>query len=137
MGVSTLFAGVAFVAIGSSIPAIATSVYAGVYAALVFVVAHSVGSAISQIAVGIGVVALPSPLSFERSALRLSGGGMLAAVALVLAAVRFGQVTPLSQRGTASSASSTATPLLASTHVRWVVARATGETPSRRAVRLE
>ncbi|MFB6206824.1 MAG: sodium:calcium antiporter [Haloglomus sp.] len=93
LGLSTLFIGVTFVAVGSSIPEIATSVYAGLYDAPVLVAGHIIGSATSQITVGIGVVALLSPIAIPRSKLRLYGGGMLAAMGLMLAVLWSGRVT--------------------------------------------
>lgn len=94
-GMSTLFVGVTFVAVGSSIPEIATSIYSGLYGAPSLVAGHIVGSATSQITVGVGVVALLSPLALDRSKLRLYGGGMLAAMTLMLAALWSGRVTRL------------------------------------------
>ncbi|MFC6615577.1 sodium:calcium antiporter [Halopenitus salinus] len=94
-GVPRLFIGVTFVAIGSSIPEIAASVYAGLYQSPQFVVGHIAGSATAQITVGVGVVALLSPLSLERSKIRLYGGGMVAAMGLMLVSVRSGRTTRL------------------------------------------
>lgn len=95
LGLSTLFIGVTFVAVGSSIPEIATSVYAGLYETPALVAGHIIGSATSQITVGIGVVALLSPLALERSKLRLYGGGMLAAMGLMFAVLWSGRVSRL------------------------------------------
>ncbi|MFB6195591.1 MAG: sodium:calcium antiporter [Haloplanus sp.] len=95
LGLPKLFIGVTFVAVGSSIPEIATSVYSGFYRAPQFVVGHIVGSATSQITVGVGVVALLSPLSLDRSTVRLYGGGMLVAMGLMLAAIWSGRTTRL------------------------------------------
>jgi cation:H+ antiporter len=92
---STLFVGVTFVAVGSSLPEIAASVYSGLYGAPAFVAGHIVGSATSQITVGIGVVALLSPLALDRAKVRLYGGGMLGAMALMLVAIWSGRVTRL------------------------------------------
>lgn len=95
LGLSTLFVGVTLVAVGSSIPEIATSIYSGVYRAPRFAVGHIVGSATSQITVGVGVVALLSPLALERSRVKLFGGGMMVAMGLMLATLWSGTVTRL------------------------------------------
>ncbi|WP_248896740.1 sodium:calcium antiporter [Haloplanus halobius] len=92
-GLPKLFVGVTVVAIGSSVPEIATSIYAGAYQAPQFAVGHIVGSATAQITVGVGVVALLSPLTLDRSKVRLYGGGMLVAMALMLATVWSGEAT--------------------------------------------
>ena len=93
IGVSTLFVGVTVVAVGSSLPEIATSIYGSLYGRGDFVVAHIVGSATSQITLGIGVVAFATSLSMPRETVRRYGAGMLVAMGLMLLAVRSGQLT--------------------------------------------
>ncbi|MFB6072887.1 MAG: sodium:calcium antiporter [Halobacterium sp.] len=95
LGVPTLFVGVTFVAVGSSIPEITSSLYAGFYGAGDFIVGHVVGSAVSQVTLGVGVVGLFYPLSMSDSDLDHYGGGMLAAALAMLAAVWSGTVTRL------------------------------------------
>ncbi|MFB6120141.1 MAG: sodium:calcium antiporter, partial [Halobacteriaceae archaeon] len=58
LGLPTLFIGVTVVSVGSSVPEIATSVYSGFYGAGDLAVGHVVGSAISQITLGVGLVGL-------------------------------------------------------------------------------
>ncbi|WP_435144832.1 sodium:calcium antiporter [Halobaculum sp. P14] len=94
-GVSTFFIGVTVVAVGSSIPEIATSVYGAAYDTGGFVVSHIVGSATSQITLGIGVVALAGTLTVPREKTRLYGAEMVLAMAAMLLAVRSGVVTRL------------------------------------------
>lgn len=82
-GVSTFFVGITVVAVGSSLPEIATSIYGSVYGAGDLVVGHVVGSATSQITLGIGVVALVTPLVVSREKVAAYGGGMLAAMTVM------------------------------------------------------
>lgn len=95
LGLSTLFVGVTLVATGSSLPEIATTVYAARYGAGDFAVGHIVGSATSQITLGIGVVSLLSPLAAERAEVRTYGGGMLLAMGVMLLAVWSGRISHL------------------------------------------
>ncbi len=95
LGVSTLFVGVTIVAIGSSIPEIATSIYGSVYGTGDFVVAHIVGSATSQITLGIGVLAFTTALTFDRETVRRYGVGMLVAMTVMLAGVWIGRISRL------------------------------------------
>lgn len=91
-GVSTFFVGLTVVAVGSSLPEIATSVYGALYGAGDLVVGHVVGSATSQITLGVGVVALAGPLAVSRRKTLTYGGGMLAAMAVMAFAVTTGHV---------------------------------------------
>nr|WP_280921181.1 sodium:calcium antiporter [Halarchaeum rubridurum] len=91
--VGALFVGVTVVAVGSSVPEIATAAYAGLYGAGTFAVGHVVGSATSQVTLGIGLVAAASPLTVPRDRLAVYGGGMLAAMVLMLAAAASGAVS--------------------------------------------
>ncbi|MFB6270862.1 MAG: sodium:calcium antiporter [Halobacterium sp.] len=91
--VSTFFVGVTVVAVGSSLPEIATSVYAAAYGSGDLVVGHIVGSVTSQITLGVGVVALAAPLSVARHKTRIYGGGMLAAMAVMAVALQSGTIT--------------------------------------------
>ncbi|MFC6988251.1 sodium:calcium antiporter [Haloplanus sp. GCM10025708] len=93
LGVSVFFIGVTLVAIGSSLPEIATSIYAAAYGAGDLLVGHIVGSATSQITLGIGIVALVSPLSLAREKVRTYGGGMMAAMGAMLVVLWSGDVT--------------------------------------------
>lgn len=93
VGVSTFFVGVTVVAIGSSLPEIATSIYAAAYGSGNLVVGHIVGSATAQITLGIGVVALASPLTVAGRKTTLYGAGMLAAMAVMWVALRSGAVS--------------------------------------------
>lgn len=98
-GIPTLLVGGTLVAIGSSIPEIATAVYAGFYGAGDFVVGHVIGSATSQVTVGIGIVALLSPLSLAREKVGFYGLGMIAAMGLLLLTISSGTVTRLEGAG--------------------------------------
>ncbi|QLC32833.1 sodium:calcium antiporter [Halarchaeum sp. CBA1220] len=91
-GVSALFVGVTVVAVGSSVPEIATTAYAAVYGAGTLAVGHVVGSATSQITLGVGLVAAVSTLTIPRERLPAYGGGMLAAMAVMLVAAASGTV---------------------------------------------
>jgi len=82
-GVSAFFVGVTVVSVGSSVPEIATSLYAAAYGSGDLVVGHIVGSATSQITLGVGVLSLAAPLSVAREKTRVYGGGMLAAMAVM------------------------------------------------------
>lgn len=95
VGVSTFFVGVTVVAVGSSVPEIATSIYAAAYGSGNLVVGHIVGSATSQITIGLGVVALASPLTVARQKTRVYGAGMLAAMGIMAFVLRSGTVTRL------------------------------------------
>ncbi|WP_435115228.1 sodium:calcium antiporter [Halolamina sp. C58] len=94
-GVSTFFVGVTLVAIGSSLPEIATAIYGAAYGQGSLVVGHVVGSATSQITLGIGVVALLAPLSATREEVATYGAGMVVAMGVMLLAVSSGTVTRL------------------------------------------
>lgn len=91
--VSAFFVGVTVVAVGSSLPEIATSLYAAAYGSGDLVVGHIVGSVTSQITLGVGVVALAAPLSVARHKTRVYGGGMLAAMAVMAVALQSGTIT--------------------------------------------
>lgn len=94
-GVSVFFIGVTLVATGSSLPEIATTIYAASYGAGDLAVGHIIGSATSQITLGIGLVALLSPLVAAREKIRTYGGGMLFAMLLMLGAIWSGSVSHL------------------------------------------
>jgi len=93
LGLSTLLIGGTLVAVGSSIPEIATAIYGGLYGAGDFVVGHIIGSATSQITLGVGVVALLSPLELERRKVLVYGLGMIAAMAAMALVIESGTVT--------------------------------------------
>ena len=93
--VSAFFVGVTLVAIGSSLPEIATAVYGAAYGHGSLVVGHVVGSATSQITLGVGVVALLAPLSATREEVATYGAGMVVAMLVMLLAVASGTVTRL------------------------------------------
>lgn len=93
LGLSTLLIGGTLVAVGSSIPEIATAIYGGVYGAGDFVVGHIIGSATSQITLGVGVVALLSPLELERGKVLVYGLGMIAAMAAMALVIESGTVS--------------------------------------------
>lgn|GEM_PF-610174 len=92
-GVSTFFVGVTVVAVGSSIPEIATSIYASLYGTGTFVVGHVVGSATSQITLGIGVVAFATSLAVSRRKVGVYGGGMLGAMGVMSYVVASGTIS--------------------------------------------
>lgn len=92
-GVSTFFVGVTLVAIGSSLPEIATAVYGSAYGQGSLVVGHIVGSATSQITLGVGLVALLTPLSADSRKVTTYGVGMVAAMGTMLHAVSSGGVS--------------------------------------------
>jgi len=92
-GVSAFFVGVTVVSVGSSVPEIATSLYAAAYGSGDLVVGHIVGSATSQITLGVGVLSLAAPLSVAREKTRVYGGGMLAAMAVMAVALQSGTIT--------------------------------------------
>ncbi|MFC7167721.1 sodium:calcium antiporter [Halospeciosus flavus] len=89
-GVSTFFVGVTVVAVGSSLPEIVTSMYAAVYDTGALLVGHIVGSATSQITLGLGVVGLVSTIAVPREKIRAYGAGMVAAMAVMLGVVYTG-----------------------------------------------
>jgi cation:H+ antiporter len=60
-----------------------------------FVVGHVVGSATSQITLGVGVVALLAPLSATREEVTTYGAGMVVAMLVMLLAIASGTVTRL------------------------------------------
>jgi cation:H+ antiporter len=93
--VSTFFVGVTLVAIGSSLPEIATAIYGAAYGHGSLVVGHVVGSATSQITLGVGVVALLAPLSATREEVTTYGAGMVVAMLVMLLAIASGTVTRL------------------------------------------
>lgn len=99
LGLPTLLIGGTLVAVGSSVPEIATALYGGLYDTGDFVIGHVIGSATSQITVGIGVVALLSPLEIEREKVRIYGLSMVTAMALMVLAIRSGVVTRLEGAG--------------------------------------
>jgi cation:H+ antiporter len=92
-GLSTFFVGVTLVSVGSSLPEIATAVYGSAYGHGSLVVGHIVGSATSQITLGIGVVALLAPLAADSGKVTTYGVGMLAAMTAMLGAVSSGTVS--------------------------------------------
>lgn len=89
-GVSTFFIGVTVVAVGSSLPEIVTSMYAAVYDTGALLVGHIVGSATSQITLGLGVVGLVAPVVVPREKVLTYGAGMVAAMSVMLAVVYTG-----------------------------------------------
>lgn len=93
LDVSAFFVGVTVVAIGSSIPEIATAIYASIYGSGTFVVGHIVGSATSQITLGIGVVALVGGLAVSRRKAGVYGGGMLLAMGVMYVVVASGTIS--------------------------------------------
>lgn len=98
-GLPMTFVGGTLVAVGSSVPEITTALYAGVYGAGDLAVGHIVGSATSQITLGIGIVALLSPLSLEREKVGYYGIGMILAMGLMLLSIRSGTITRLEGAG--------------------------------------
>jgi len=94
-GVSTFFVGVTLVAVGSSLPEIATAVYGAAYGHGSLVVGHVVGSATSQITLGVGIVALLAPLSADAGKVTTYGVWMVVAMLAMLVAVTSGTVTRL------------------------------------------
>lgn len=95
LGVSTLFVGVTIVAVGSSIPEIATSIYGSLYGTGDFVVAHVVGSATSQITLGIGVLSFATALNIRKQSVRRYGTAMLAAMTVMFVGVWVGRISRL------------------------------------------
>lgn len=94
-GFSAFFVGVTLVAVGSSLPEIATSVYGAAYGQGPLVIGHVVGSATSQITLGIGTVALLAPLPGARDEVRVYGVGMVVAMSAMLLAASSGVVSRL------------------------------------------
>jgi cation:H+ antiporter len=92
-GLPTLLIGGTLVAIGSSIPEIATALYAGIYNTGDFAAGHIIGSATSQITLGVGVVALLAPLRLERRKVCFYGAAMIVAMGLMVLAIGSGTVT--------------------------------------------
>ncbi|MBP1986553.1 sodium:calcium antiporter [Halolamina salifodinae] len=91
-GVSAFFVGVTLVAVGSSLPEVATSAYGAAYGQGPLVIGHIVGSATSQITLGIGLVAILAPLPAARSEVLTYGVGMVVAMATMLLVVSSGRV---------------------------------------------
>ncbi|ADQ68610.1 K+dependent Na+ exchanger related-protein [Halogeometricum borinquense DSM 11551] len=83
-GVSNFFVGVTVVSIGTSIPEMTTSLYAAYYGAGDLVVGNIVGSETAQITLGIGIVALISPIVAERKNVLVYGGAMLLSMIIMI-----------------------------------------------------
>jgi cation:H+ antiporter len=82
-GVSHFFVGVTVVSVGTSVPEMATSVYASFYGAGDLVVGNIVGSETSQITLALGVVALIAPVETDRRNVATYGGAMLLAMVIM------------------------------------------------------
>ncbi|MFB6235200.1 MAG: sodium:calcium antiporter [Halopenitus sp.] len=95
VGFSTFFVGGTLVAVGTSLPEIATSIYAAVYGVGGLAVGHIAGSATAQITLGIGLVALTVSFGVARDNVRKYGGGMMVAMLAMLFVVRSGDITRL------------------------------------------
>lgn len=83
-GVSSFFIGVTIVSIGTSVPEMVTSVYAGYYGAGDLVVGNIVGSETAQITLAVGVVAFVSPFVTPRRNVLVYGSAMLLAMIIML-----------------------------------------------------
>lgn len=86
-GMSTFFIGVTVISIGTSVPEIAITVISAFNQAGDIVVGNIMGSEIAQITLAVGVVALISPITGERDNVMLYGGGMIAAMVIMLFAL--------------------------------------------------
>lgn len=95
VGFSTFFVGGTLVAVGTSLPEIATAIYAAVYGVGGLAVGHIAGSATAQITLGIGLVAVTVSFGVARDNVRKYGGGMLFAMLAMLVVVRSGDVSRL------------------------------------------
>ncbi|WP_430506344.1 sodium:calcium antiporter [Haloparvum sp. PAK95] len=95
VGFSTFFVGGTLVAVGTSLPEIATAIYAAVYGVGGLAVGHISGSATAQITLGIGLVAVTVSFGVARDNVRKYGGGMLFAMLAMLVVVRSGDVSRL------------------------------------------
>lgn len=95
VGFSTFFVGGTLVAVGTSLPEIATAIYAAVYGVGGLAVGHIAGSATAQITLGIGLVAVTVSFGVARENVRKYGGGMLFAMLAMLVVVRSGDVSRL------------------------------------------
>ncbi|MGZ0746526.1 sodium:calcium antiporter [Haloparvum sp. AD34] len=95
VGFSTFFVGGTLVAVGTSLPEIATAIYAAVYGVGGLAVGHISGSATAQITLGIGLVAVTVSFGVARENVRKYGGGMLFAMLAMLVVVRSGDVSRL------------------------------------------
>ncbi|GAB3418780.1 calcium/sodium antiporter [Haloparvum alkalitolerans] len=93
IGFSTFLVGVTVVAVGTSLPEIATAAYAAAYGVGSLAVGHIAGSATAQITLGIGLVAVVASFEVARENVRRYGGGMLAAMTVMLVAVGSGDVS--------------------------------------------
>lgn len=95
VGLSTFFVGGTLVAVGTSLPEIATTVYAAVYGVGGLAVGHIAGSATAQITLGIGLLAVTVSFGVARDNVRKYGGGMLFAMVTMLVVVRSGSISRL------------------------------------------
>lgn len=95
VGFSTFFVGGTLVAVGTSLPEIATAIYAAVYGVGGLAVGHIAGSATAQITLGIGLVAVTVSFGVARDNVRKYGGGMLFAMLAMLVVVRSGDISRL------------------------------------------
>jgi len=93
VGFSTFFVGGTLVAVGTSLPEIATSIYAAVYGVGGLAIGHIAGSATARITLGIGLVAVTVSFGVARDNVRKYGGGMLVAMLAMLVVVRSGEIS--------------------------------------------
>jgi cation:H+ antiporter len=86
-GLSTFFIGVTVISVGTSVPEIAITAISAFNRAGDLVVGNIMGSEIAQITLAVGIVALISPITGERDNVMLYGGGMIAAMVIMLFAL--------------------------------------------------
>jgi len=92
MGVSQLVIGLTVVAVGTSLPEIATSLFASWYGASDIVVGNIIGSETAQITLAVGIVALIAPIAASRDNVFRYGGAMLVAMIIMILTMEDGVI---------------------------------------------
>jgi cation:H+ antiporter len=91
-GVSPFFIGVTVISVGTSIPEMVTSIYAGYYGAGTLAVGNIIGSETSQITLAIAIVAFIAPIVAERRAVSVYGSAMILAMIIMILTLEDGVV---------------------------------------------
>ncbi|WP_284009770.1 sodium:calcium antiporter [Haloarcula pelagica] len=91
-GVSPFFIGVTVVSVGTSVPEMATSIYAAYYGAGDLVVGNIVGSETAQITLAIAVVAFVAPFVVERRSVLVYGTAMILAMIIMILTLEDGVI---------------------------------------------
>lgn len=92
-GISAFFIGVTVISVGTSIPEMAISVTSSLSNHAGILTGNIIGSEVAQITLGLGIVALISPLLSDRKNILRYGGFMVIAMVLFLVSIQSGVVT--------------------------------------------